>query len=141
MAYTADGTAQPLHPLWNRRHTTKFNGVSYPVQRAAEAVYSRDGALQVRALADYYLENAAVIRQRMTALGYPLVGGTNSPYIWVRTGTDSWAFFDRVLKEAGVVITPGSGFGACGQGYIRISAFNSHDNVAEAMDRLTAVLK
>jgi LL-diaminopimelate aminotransferase len=140
MAYAADGSAHSLHPLWNRRHTTKFNGVSYPVQRAAEAVYSPDGATQVRALSDYYLENAAVIRSRMSALGFHLVGGANSPYIWVRTGSDSWAFFDRILNEAGVVITPGSGFGACGQGYIRISAFNSHENVAEAMDRLAAVL-
>ncbi|MBT3193808.1 MAG: LL-diaminopimelate aminotransferase, partial [Verrucomicrobia bacterium] len=100
MAYDAEGNPQSLHPLWNRRHTTKFNGVSYPIQRAAAAVYTRAGKEQVRALSDYYLENAALIRARISALGYAIVGGENSPYIWVRTGTDSWAFFDRLLNEA-----------------------------------------
>ena len=140
MAYGSDGEPRPLHPLWNRRHTTKFNGVSYPVQRAAEAVFSPDGKLQVKELTDYYLENAALIRKRIAKLGFPLVGGENSPYIWVRTGTDSWAFFDRLLNEASVVTTPGSGFGACGQGYIRISAFNSHANVEEALTRIEKAL-
>jgi LL-diaminopimelate aminotransferase len=140
VAYTADGTAQPLHALWNRRHTTKFNGVSYPVQRAAEAVYSAEGKQQVRALSDYYLTNAALIRERISALGYDIIGGENSPYIWVKTGTDSWEFFDRLLNEASVVTTPGSGFGTCGQGYIRISAFNSYENVEEALKRIEAAL-
>jgi LL-diaminopimelate aminotransferase len=140
MAYGADGAAQPMHPLWNRRHTTKFNGVSYPIQRAAEAVYSPEGKAQVKELTDYYLENAALIRERIAALGYDLVGGKNSPYIWIRTGTDSWDFFDRLLNEASVVTTPGSGFGACGQGYIRISAFNSHANVEEALNRIETAL-
>ena len=141
MAYTSSGVAQPLHPLWNRRHTTKFNGVSYPVQRAAEAVYSAAGKKQVREINDFYLGNASLIREKMAACGYPLVGGENSPYIWVKTGEDSWGFFDRLLNEAGVVTTPGAGFGACGQGYIRISAFNSREKVAEAMDRIQRVLK
>jgi LL-diaminopimelate aminotransferase len=140
VAYTADGTAQPLHALWNRRHTTKFNGVSYPIQRAAEAVYSDEGKQQVRALSDYYLTNAALIRERISALGYDIIGGENSPYIWVKTGTDSWEFFDRLLNEASVVTTPGSGFGTCGQGYIRISAFNSYENVEEALKRIEAAL-
>ena len=130
-----------LHSLWNRRHTTKFNGVAYPVQRAAEAVYSDTGKSQVRDLIEGYLGNAAIIREKMSALGYHLVGGENSPYIWIKTGTDSWAFFDRLLNEAGVVVTPGSGFGACGQGYIRISAFNSRANVEAAMARIAAVLE
>jgi len=140
MAFASDGSAKPLHALWNRRHTTKFNGVSYPVQRAAEAVYSPEGKQQTRALSDYYLTNAALIRERIGALGYALVGGENSPYIWVKTNTDSWAFFDRLLNTASVVTTPGSGFGACGQGYIRISAFNSYANVEEALKRIEAAL-
>ncbi len=140
MAYGKDGEPRPLHPLWNRRHTTKFNGVSYPIQRAAEAVYSPAGKAQVKELTDYYLENAALIRKRIAGLGFDLVGGENSPYIWIRTGTDSWAFFDRLLNEASVVTTPGSGFGACGQGYIRISAFNSHANVEEALTRIEAAI-
>ncbi len=141
MAYDSDGNEQPLHPLWNRRHTTKFNGVSYPVQRAAEAVYSTEGEEQVKQLTDYYLANAALIREHISALGYDIVGGENSPYIWVRTGTDSWEFFDQLLNEASVVTTPGSGFGACGQGYIRISAFNSRKNIEEAIKRIETALR
>ena len=136
LAYTAAGEPRPLHPLWNRRHTTKFNGVSYPVQRAAEAVYSPEGQAQVRALNDFYLGNAALIRQTMKLLRLPVTGGENSPYLWVRTRDDSWKFFDQLLKEAQVVTTPGAGFGRCGEGYIRISAFNSRANVEEAMARL-----
>ncbi len=139
-AFHADGSSTPLHAMWNRRHCTKFNGVSYPVQRAAEAVYSDAGSQQVRALTDYYLKNAALIRERIGALGYELVGGENAPYIWVYTGTDSWAFFDRLLQEAGVVVTPGAGFGTCGEGFIRISAFNDYDNVQTAMDRIATAL-
>lgn len=141
MAYDDAGTAVSLHTLWTRRHCTKFNGVSYPVQRAAEAVYSPEGQVQVRELTDYYLRNAAYIRDRISALGYPLAGGTNAPYIWINTRTDSWAFFDRLLNEAGVVTTPGSGFGSCGQGHIRISAFNSLENVKAAMQRIENVLR
>jgi len=139
-AYTTTGERVPLHPLWNRRHTTKFNGVSYPVQRAAEVVYSDAGRDQVRGLIDGYLENAALIREKIAGFGYHLVGGESSPYIWVDTGEDSWAFFDRLLNTAAVVITPGAGFGACGQSYIRISAFNSYENVRKAMERIEKVL-
>jgi len=140
MAYDGNGEIHPLHPLWNRRHTTKFNGVSYPVQRGAAAVYSDDGQRQVRGLTDGYLRNAGLIRERTAALGYSLVGGQNSPYVWVKTDSDSWDFFDRLLNDAGVVVTPGAGFGSCGKGYIRISAFNSSQNVEEAMDRITRAL-
>jgi LL-diaminopimelate aminotransferase len=140
-AYTADGTRQPLHPLWFRRHSTKFNGVSYPVQKAAEAAYSAEGRVQTRALSDYYLKNAALIRQEMSALGFDCIGGENSPYIWVDGKSDSWEFFDRLLEKAAVVCTPGVGFGKCGQGYIRISAFNHFENVQKAMARVRGVLK
>ena len=139
MAYDSEGNQQPIHALWNRRHCTKFNGVSYPVQRAAEAVYSLEGKAQVKELTDFYLENAALIREKMIELGYDIVGGENSPYIWVNTGGDSWDFFDKLL-EASVVTTPGSGFGACGQGYIRISAFNNKANVIEALNRIEKAL-
>ena len=140
VGYTRKGEAVPLHPLWNRRHTTKFNGVSYPVQRAAEAVYSPEGRQQVVALNDFYLGNARIIRETVAGLGYPLTGGVNSPYIWVKTGKKSWKFFDRMLQKAQVVTTPGTGFGPCGEGYIRISAFNSRENVEEAMARIRKVL-
>jgi LL-diaminopimelate aminotransferase len=140
LGYDRAGNAVPLHRLWTRRHTTKFNGVSYPVQRAAAALYTAAGQKQVRELSDYYLRNAALIRQTVSELGYPCVGGENSPYIWVETGMDSWAFFDLLLRQAQVVITPGAGFGACGQGHIRISAFNDQAKVQEAMTRLQAVL-
>jgi LL-diaminopimelate aminotransferase len=140
MAYDSTGAAIDLHRLWNRRHCTKFNGVSYPVQRAAEAVYSIDGQAQIRELSDYYLQNAAYIRSQITKLGFPVSGGENAPYIWINTGTDSWVFFDKLLNEAGVVTTPGSGFGSCGQGHIRISAFNSMENVREAMARIEKAL-
>ncbi|HHH40223.1 MAG TPA: LL-diaminopimelate aminotransferase [Sedimenticola sp.] len=136
MAYTAAGEAVPVHGLWNRRHTTKFNSVSYPVQRAAEAVYSPEGKVQVRELVSYYLNNARYIRENMEKFGYDCIGGENSPYIWVDAKGDSWAFFDRLLNRAGVVCTPGAGFGRCGEGYIRISAFNSLENVQAAMDRI-----
>jgi LL-diaminopimelate aminotransferase len=139
-AYTADGEAVPVHDLWHRRHTTKFNGVSYPVQRAAEAIFSEEGRRQVKERIDYYLQNAAAIREAMTALGYSCVGGVNSPYIWIDGKTDSWAFFDLLLNNAGVVCTPGAGFGPCGEGYIRISAFNSHENIKRAMQQIKEAL-
>jgi LL-diaminopimelate aminotransferase len=126
--------------LWNRRHTTKFNSVSYPVQRAAEAVYSDEGRTQVKELTDYYLNNAAYIRKAVVALGYDCVGGENSPYIWINGRRDSWEFFDQLLHKAGVVCTPGAGFGRCGEGYIRISAFNSYENVKTAMERIQSAL-
>lgn len=141
VAYTRKGEAVPLRPMWNRRHTTKFNGVSYPVQRAAEAVYSDAGKAQTRALTDFYLSNAAVIRNTFVLAGYEVTGGVNSPYLWIRVGKDSWKFFDRLLKRAQVVTTPGAGFGKMGEGYIRISAFNSRENVEKAMKRICKVLK
>jgi LL-diaminopimelate aminotransferase len=141
MAYTAGGEQTPVHSLWNRRHTTKFNSVSYPVQRAAEAVYTPQGKAQVRELIAYYLANASYIRKQMEALGYTCIGGENSPYIWIDGKTDSWAFFDQLLNKAGVVCTPGAGFGKCGEGYIRISAFNSLENVQSAMDRVKSALQ
>jgi len=103
------------------------------VQRAAEAVYSEEGQQQAKDLIDYYLKNAALIRQEMSALGFDCIGGENSPYIWIDGGSDSWEFFDRLLEKAAVVCTPGAGFGKCGEGYIRISAFNDYDNVEKAM--------
>ncbi len=139
-AFDRKGEKHFLHPLWNRRHATKFNGVSYPVQKAAEAVYSEAGKIQKKELVDYYLENARTIRKEMTSLGYECVGGDNSPYIWIDGKRGSWEFFDLLLNEAGVVCTPGAGFGKCGEGYIRISAFNSHENVEKAMARIRRIL-
>lgn len=139
-AYDSQGGKQLLHALWNRRHCTKFNGVSYPVQRAAEAIYSVEGKLQTRELADYYLENADHVRQEMARLNFQFVGGENSPYVWIDGKRDSWEFFDMLLNKAGVVCTPGAGFGKCGNGYIRISAFNSHENVRKAMARIREAL-
>ncbi|WDP91360.1 MAG: LL-diaminopimelate aminotransferase [Desulfobacter sp.] len=140
--YGADGTEISLHAMWNRRHTTKFNGVSYPVQKAAEAVYSEAGKAQVKEYIDYYLANAKVVRQTMTELGFDYVGGENSPYIWIDgQGRDSWDFFDLLLNKAAVVCTPGGGFGRCGSQYIRISAFNSLENVTKAMERVKDALK
>jgi LL-diaminopimelate aminotransferase len=139
-AYDHDGNIHFIHGLWNRRHCTKFNGVSYPVQRAAEAVYSEEGKRQTKDLIDYYMANADMVCATMDKLGYDYVGGKNSPYIWIDGKMDSWAFFDMLLDSAGVVCTPGAGFGKCGNGYIRISAFNSHDKVREAMRRISDVL-
>ena len=140
-AYTASGEKVHLNELWNRRHTTKFNSVSYPVQRAAEAVYSDEGKVQVKELSDYYLKNATLIRAEVSTLGFDCIGGENSPYIWINSKTDSWVFFDLLLQKAGVVCTPGAGFGKCGEGYIRISAFNNYEDVQSAMDRIKEALR
>ncbi len=140
-AFTGKGARQPLHPLWLRRQTTKFNGVSYPVQRAAAAVYSAEGRKQCRELTDYYMKNAVLIRQEVAALGFECIGGENSPYIWMDCKSDSWEFFDLLLEKAGVVCTPGTGFGQCGDGYIRISAFNNFEKVQKAMSRISRILK
>ena len=141
-AFDSRGNRHLLHPLWNRRHCTKFNGVAYPIQKAAAAVYSEEGKVQVRELTDSYLRNAALIKKEITALGFDSVGGDNAPYIWIDgQGRDSWEFFDMLLNRAGVVCTPGAGFGRCGQGYIRLSAFNSHENVARAMERIRQALQ
>ncbi len=135
------GGEQLIHPLWNRRQSTKMNGVSYPVQQAAASVYTAEGQKQVRDLTDYYLGNARVIREAITKLGYDCVGGDNSPYIWMYTGKDSWESFDLLLEKVGVVTTPGSGFGSCGEGHIRLSAFNNRENVTCAMERISDVLR
>ena len=141
VAYNADGSTVPLKPMWTRRQTTKFNGASYITQRGAEAIYSPEGQAQTRATIDFYLENARLVRTALASFGYEVTGGVDSPYIWVDVKGDSWTFFDRLLKEANVVTTPGAGFGKAGEGYIRISAFNSRANVLEAIDRLGGVLK
>jgi LL-diaminopimelate aminotransferase len=135
---TADGKPADLYPLWMRRHTTKFNGISYITQRGCEAVYSAAGREQVANLVKFYLGNAAMIRSGLTKLGYTVFGGTSAPYVWIETPNrmPSWDFFDRMLKEAHVVCTPGSGFGKSGEGYIRLSAFNSRANVEEAIERV-----
>lgn len=141
MALDKSGSKRSLHALWSRRYSTKFNGLSYPVQRAAAAAYSIEGKVQVQALTDFYLGNAKLIREAVKKLSYRCVGGDNSPYIWIQTNIDSWKFFDLLLEEAGVVTTPGAGFGKCGEGHIRISAFNSRENVEEAIDRISQVLR
>jgi len=138
--YTESGDPHSLNDLWNRRHTTKFNSVSYPVQKAAEAVYSPEGRRQTRKLIDYYLKNAALVLKEIKEMGFSCIGGVNSPYIWVDCQRDSWEFFDLLLKKAGVVCTPGAGFGTCGEGFIRISAFNNYENVVTAMDRIKSAL-
>lgn len=139
-AADSKGEQHSVHALWNRRHCTKFNGVSYPVQKAAEAVYSDAGKAEVQVLTDFYLENAKIVRAAIEDLGYSCVGGDNSPYIWINAQRPSWEFFDELLNEAGVVCTPGAGFGLCGEGHIRISAFNSRENVEMAMERIRAAL-
>ena len=138
-AKASDGTEVKLWQLWNRRQSTKFNGVSYIVQRGAEAVYSEAGKAQTKALVSFYLENAQIICDKLTAAGLSVYGGTNAPYVWVKTpnGLSSWDFFDKLLQITNVVGTPGSGFGDAGEGYLRISAFNSRENVEEAMKRIT----
>jgi LL-diaminopimelate aminotransferase len=142
-AKAADGTNVELWKLWNRRQSTKFNGVSYIIQRGAEAVYSEAGQTQIKALVNFYLDNAKIIREELTNAGLNVYGGVNAPYVWVQTphGLSSWEFFDKLLETVNVVGTPGSGFGAAGEGYFRISAFNSRENVEEAMKRITAKFK
>jgi len=142
-AKAADGTDVELWKLWNRRQSTKFNGVSYIVQRGAEAVYSEVGKAQITALVNFYLENAKIIREQLIAAGIDVYGGVNAPYVWVKTphGLSSWDFFDKLLQVCNVVGTPGSGFGAAGEGYFRISAFNSRENVEEAMRRIVEKFK
>ncbi|MGA9383110.1 MAG: LL-diaminopimelate aminotransferase, partial [Phormidium sp.] len=134
-AKAADGSDVELWKLWNRRQSTKFNGVSYIVQKGAEAVYSEEGKAEVKALVSFYLENARIIREQLTSAGIAVYGGVNAPYVWLKTPNNlsSWDFFDKLLQNCNVVGTPGSGFGAAGEGYFRISAFNSRENVEEAM--------
>jgi len=141
LCQTAAGDKKPLHPLWNRRFSTKFNGVSYVTQRAAEALYSPAGKAEVTALVSHYMDNAAILREAVSGSGLTVFGGVNAPYIWVRgpQGKTSWEIFDHVLNEANIVITPGSGFGNAGEGYFRISAFNSRANAEEAARRFASL--
>lgn len=134
----ASGKQVPLNGLWNRRHSTKFNGASYVVQRAAAAVYSPDGLAQTRAQVAFYMENARLLREGLCEVGFTLYGGEHAPYIWMRTrdGLSSWDFFDKLLADCHVVGTPGSGFGPSGEGFFRLSAFNSRDHVNEAIARI-----
>ncbi|MEM7230119.1 MAG: LL-diaminopimelate aminotransferase [Planctomycetota bacterium] len=138
---TADGQRVPLHDLWSRRWSTKSNGVSWVVQRGAAAVYSDEGRAQVADLVDFYMQNAAMLRVGCASLGLEVYGGEHAPYVWVACpdGVDSWQMFDRMLHEAQVVVTPGVGFGSCGEGFFRISAFNSRENVEEVVRRLKSV--
>lgn len=133
-----DGNAVGIHSLWLRRQTTKFNGVPYVTQRGAEAIYSAEGRQQVRSLVDVYLTNARLIREGLSDSGLQVYGGVNAPYVWVKTPgcRTSREFFDDLLEKAHVVVTPGSGFGASGEGYVRISSFNSRENVTEAVSRI-----
>ena len=138
LAQTTDGRELPVHKLWHRRWSTKANGVSYPVQRGAEALYSPAGREQVRGLVDHYMGNARILSAAASRAGLRVYGGKNAPYIWVATppGLTSWQMFDRMLHDLNVVITPGSGFGSEGEGYFRISAFNSRANAEEVARRL-----
>ena len=133
-----NGEKVQLNRLWNRRQCTKFNGTAYVIQRAAEAVYSEEGKMQVKDTIDYYMTNAKIIRNGLEAAGYTVFGGKNSPYVWAKTpdGMDSWTFFDYLLKEKNIVATPGVGFGVSGEGYIRFSALGDKDATIEAMKRL-----
>lgn len=141
MGRKADGTKQAIHPLWSRRHSTKFNGASYIIQKGAEALYTDEGKSQVKALIEHYMGNAALLVEACKNAGLPVFGGVNAPYVWVGcpNGLTSWQMFDKMLNEANVVITPGSGFGSAGEGYFRISAFNSRANVEEVCRRIAAL--
>jgi LL-diaminopimelate aminotransferase len=138
VGYSSDGNEKSLHSLWFRRHTTKFNGVSYPVQKAAAAIFTPEGKKETRTLINYYMANAKIMRESIGKLSFDVFGGINAPYVWANSGKgiSSWDLFDKILKEANVVGTPGSGFGPSGEGYIRFSAFASRQSVLEAMERL-----
>jgi len=143
MAYTSDGEAIQLNKLWNRRQTTKFNGAPYIIQKGAASVYTEEGQKQIKALVDYYMTNAAIIREGIKSVGLEVYGGINAPYIWLKTpnGMDSWSFFDKLLTETNIVGTPGVGFGPSGQGYFRLTAFGSRENTERAIDRFKSKLK
>ena len=142
MAVDDKGEKRSLHPLWSRRQSTKFNSVSYPVQKAAEALYTEEGKNQVSSLISHYMDNAALLSSACTEIGLSVYGGENAPYVWVACpeSVDSWGMFDKMLNEANVVITPGAGFGEAGEGFFRISAFNSKENVETVCDRLKTTL-
>jgi LL-diaminopimelate aminotransferase len=141
MARDHEGNQHSVNSLWNRRQTTKFNGVSYPVQRAAQAVYTPEGQKEIAVSVDYYMKNAQIIRDRLTQIGLEIYGGVNSPYIWIKTpeGMSSWEFFDLLLEKAQIVGTPGVGFGPSGEGYFRVTAFNTHENTLKAMKRISGL--
>ena len=137
----SEGAEHSLHSLWSRRMATKFNGASYPIQKAAAAIYSNNGKAQINKLIDHYMGNATILIEASSASGLSVYGGINAPYIWVKTPNDtpSWDIFDKVLNEASVVITPGAGFGAAGEGYFRISAFNTRTNAEEVAKRISEI--
>lgn len=137
------GEPVSVHSLWNRRQTTKFNGVSYPIQKAAAAIFTPAGSKAIRENIAYYMENARIIREGLKSAGYTIYGGVNAPYIWLKVpgNSTSWSFFDKLLQEAQVVGTPGSGFGSCGEGYFRLSAFGFRENVLEAVERIKSRVK
>lgn len=143
MGYDENNNPVPLNKLWNRRQTTKFNGTPYIIQKGAAAVYTKEGLEQIRTIIDYYMTNASIIREGLIETGLTVFGGINAPYIWLKTpaGMDSWQFFDKLLKEVNIVGTPGVGFGPCGQGYFRLTAFNSRENTEKAIERIKTQLK
>ncbi|SDP71814.1 LL-diaminopimelate aminotransferase [Selenomonas ruminantium] len=133
-----DGSLVEFNQLWNRRHTTKFNGTAYIVQRGAAAIYTEEGQKQVKETIAYYMENARIIREGLQAAGIEAYGGVNAPYIWLKTPNDmpSWDFFDKLLTEVNIVGTPGAGFGPCGEGYFRLTAFGNRENTVRAVERI-----
>ena len=143
MAYTTDNEARPLHALWNRRHSTKFNGVSYIIQRGAEAALSEIGLQQTQEVIDFYLENAGIIKEGLKSAGIKAFGGEDSPYVWLKTPNNlsSWQFFDKLLNEVNIVGTPGAGFGPSGEGYFRLTAFAGRESTIEAIERIKSGLK
>ncbi|MDP4180749.1 MAG: LL-diaminopimelate aminotransferase [Bacillota bacterium] len=143
VAYTEAGEAISLNKLWNRRQTTKFNGVSYIIQKGAASVYTPEGQSQIKTLINYYMTNAKIIREGIKSMGIQVFGGVNAPYIWLKTpnNLDSWSFFDKLLTEANIVGTPGVGFGPSGQGYFRLTAFGSRENTEKAIERFKTRLK
>ena len=142
MAHTANDEPHSLNKMWNRRQTTKFNGVPYIIQRGAEAVYTPEGQQQIKAVIQYYMANAKIIREGLQSIGLSVFGGVNAPYIWLKTpnNMDSWAFFDKLLTEVNIVGTPGTGFGPSGAGYFRLTAFGSLENTEEAIERIKTKL-
>ncbi|QJW48081.1 LL-diaminopimelate aminotransferase [bacterium BFN5] len=138
MGKKSNGEEYPLNKLWNRRHTTKFNGTPYIVQQGAAAVYTPEGQQQIKAIVDYYMTNAKIIREGLTSAGIECFGGINAPYIWLKTpnSMSSWSFFDKLLNEANIVGTPGTGFGPSGEGYFRLTAFGNRENTEEAVERI-----
>ena len=140
--HDSEGREVDMNHLWNRRQCTKFNGASYVSQRGAAAIYTPEGKAQTRATIDYYLRNAELLRKGLLEAGLEVFGGVNAPYVWIKTpaGMDSWKFFDMLLDKCHVAGTPGSGFGPSGEGYIRLTAFNTYENTAEAVERISCLL-